>query len=399
MFSPRLRFRLLVPILVGVGLLFAVPHLAPLVDLEHRAFYPPERFQPESHYLESEPREDFNLKVHEFGQPPHHPANIGTYRIDEETLDIMGTDKGDPVEWAQLLRQTRLPDDRLIVVTSSLSWPDALEIPLRALQDQIDQTPCLVVGLRGELLNTASPLPPELASSVIPSVPDSLTLPEIDHLTVPPSITARLFGISEVRGLKIEKRDQLQRLPMLIRWGEHVLPSLQLASLLTMHRLGPADLIIDPAGYLRLGSDGIIIPVDSSGFAFLPSDETPPQSASLLQIYPTRAETTKIIEPDQPPIPARALASQLRALIGPTPEVVKTYRRWSTPIELALLVLPAFLLAGRRWWLYLPVVAVVAATSLAFSGWFLITPPLAILVLHLILRCLPRCCSPQVSKA
>lgn len=399
MFSPRLRFRLLVPILVGAGLLCLLPKLPPLVALEHQAFCPPERFAPESRYLESGPREDFLLKVFEFGRPPDHPANIGTYRIDQETLEIMGTDKVDPVEWAQLLRQTRLPDDRLIVVTSSLSWPAALEIPLRALQDQIEQTPCLVVGLRGELLNTASPLPPELTSSVIPSVPASLTLPEIDHLPVPPSVTAPLFGISEVRGLKIEKEGQRHSLPMLVRWGKHVLPSLQLASLLTLNQLSPADLIIDPAGYLRLGPDGLIIPIDSSGFAFLPSEETPLQSASQLQIYPTRGETSKIIEPEQPPLPARALASQLQALNGKPPELVKTYRRWPPPIELMFLVLPALPLARRRWWLSLPVILVITAASLVFARWFLIAPPLALLVLHLILRRLPGGDRPEAAMS
>lgn len=399
MFSPRLRFRLLVPILVGAGLLFVLPQLPPLVALEHRAFNPPERFHPESRYLESGPHEDFVLKVHEFGLPPDHPANIGTYRIDQETLDIMGADQGDPLEWAQLLRQTRLPDDRLIVVTSSLSWPDALEIPLRALQAQIEQTPCLVVGLRGELLNTASPLPPELASSVIPFVPESLTLPEIDHLPAPPSVTARLFGISEVRGLKIEKEGQHQRLPMLVRWGKHVLPSLQLASLLTLNGLSPDDLIVDPAGYLRLGRDGLIIPTDSFGFAFLPCEETPPRSASQLQIYPTRGETTKIIEPEPPPIPARALASQLQALNGKPPELVKTYQRWPPLIELTFLVLPAFLLAGRRRWLYLPAILVITAASLVFSRWYLLAPPLALLVLHLILQRLPRGDRPQATRS
>jgi hypothetical protein len=360
--------------------------------LEDRAFTPLERWQPESCYFERTDQDFFRFKVWRFGLPADHPANIGTYLVDDETREIMGSNEGDPVEWAQLIRQTRLTDDRLIAITSSLSWPDAEQLSLLALQEQLDLTPCLVVGLRGELLNIESSLPPELASSVIPSGPLSeFTFPEIDRLTVPPSVTAPLFGISEVRGFKIEKKEDHLRLPMIIRWGDHLLPSLQLASLLTMNGLSPTEVLIDPNGYLRLGKSGPILFVDSAGCAFLPSDESKDQSASILQIYPTRAETAKIINPDTPPIPARGLPSQLSFLNGKPPELVKTYQRWPVFIELLLLFFPSLILRSRRAWLFLPLVFTQAAVSTLLSHWLLLSPFLLVLIGYLLTRLTSRC--------
>ncbi|MGC6460044.1 MAG: hypothetical protein ACON4R_16960 [Akkermansiaceae bacterium] len=394
MIHPRPKSWLSLPLLLAVGLIFGVSHISRLVHLEHLVFPPLERWQPESYYLEGTDEDPFTLKVWHFKVAADHPANIGTYLVDDEAREIMGSNEGDPVEWAQFIRQNRLSDDRLIAITSSLSWPEAEQLPLLALQEQIDLTPCLVVGLKGELLNIESPLPSELESSVIPAGPlPEFSFPEIDFITVRPSVNPPLFGISEVRGFKIERKNGSFRLPMIIRWGNHLLPSLQLASLLTIHRLKPSDLRIDPQGFLRLGETGPIIRIDSAGCVYLPSGESKEQSASFLQVYPTRAETTKIIENGTPPIPARGLESQLRSLHGNPPELVKTYKRLPVFIEMMLVFFPAFILQSKRSWLYLPVVAAIGGISILLSYRLLFSPYLLLFITACIQRLTAR--SPE----
>ena len=133
MIHPRPKSRLSLPLLLAVGLIFGVSHISRLVHLEHLVFPPLERWQPESYYLEGTDEDPFTLKVWHFKVAADHPANIGTYLVDDEAREIMGSNEGDPVEWAQFIRQNRLSDDRLIAITSSLSWPEAEQLPLLAL--------------------------------------------------------------------------------------------------------------------------------------------------------------------------------------------------------------------------------------------------------------------------
>lgn len=372
---PRPKRILLIPVLLAVGLLGGLSQFRPLAEIEHSIFFPYERFYPNSYYLDRGGRDSLDLRVYRIDLKADHQANIGSYRVDDETREIMGPNGGDPAEWAQFLRQTRLPDDRLIVINSSLSWTDTTELALRTLQSQIDLTPCLVVGLRAELLNTESALPPELAPSVIKQpVPGDWTLPEVDYLTIPPSVTAPLFGISEVRGLKIEKNGDSLRLPMLIRWGDHVLPSLQLASLLTMFRVSPDELVIDSEGYLRLGETGPIMKVDSSGFAWLDSRLTEVQSASQLQIYPTNAETTKLIDLGETPYPSKGLAAQLAQASGTDSQTARSYQRWPVFLEILMVVFSSFLLLSRKPWSFWPVTLALIALSLPIGRWIPLIP-------------------------
>jgi hypothetical protein len=244
-----------------------------------------------------------------------------------------------------------------------------------------------VVGLQAELLNRPSPLPPELKNSVLPvDLPDGITPPEIDHLSAPPSITAPLFGISGLRGLKIEEKEGALRVPTLLRWGDQLLPSLQLASLLTAANVSPDEIFFEPPGILRLGREGPVLRIDSEGFTWLDDSAATMQSASKLQIYPEQAETIKIIRPDEPPRQSEHLASQLRQGLSQKPETTKRYHRWPLLVEIAFLILPALVLTTRRPWLALPLLVPGPLLAPWFSHWLLLTPFLVLGLGGLILR-------------
>lgn len=379
---------ILVSALMGaIGLLLSLPRLPRLVGFEHLAFFGPERFDQDRFLLEIDDPINFEIKALRFQPEESRPANIGTYLVDDETREIMGPNEGGPLEWAQFLRQTRLPDDRLTVITNSLSWPTANELALRVLQEQIDQTPSLVIGLQAELANSPSLPPSELEDCVLPlDLPQDFTLPEIDQLTAPPSIDAPLFGISEVRGLKIEKNGNHRRIPLLIQWGESILPSLQLASLLMASDLGPGDLILEQERYLRLGPDGPVLPIDRSGFTKLESGQVVEQSASSLQIYPDQAETIKVIRTDDSPRQTMGLASQLSDALSKKPVMAATYRRWPVVVEIILLTILAPALLTRFGWVFILLIPAILVPSLLLSRWIMLTPLILLAISRLILR-------------
>ncbi|MDB4341154.1 hypothetical protein OAA12_03350 [Akkermansiaceae bacterium] len=390
---PSLSF--LLPLIVGGGLLTKLPEIAPLVRIELSSFLFPERFQKDYSFVDRSESKKFQLTCLDFTPDPEANLNIKSYLLDKESLDIMGSDGGSSIEWAQFLAQTRLDDDRLTVITSSLSWDDASELAILALQGQVDETPSLVIGLQAEFINSEAPLPEYLKPSIIPlKIPAGFDLPKIDHIRRPSSINSSSFGISEIRGLKLESDGDQKLVPMLVRWDNQILPTLTLASILKSQRLKSGDLILEKDGYLRLGSESVILKLDQKGRAALPSNEQEQEqkSASTLQIYPEQAETYKIITPSSAPKSTYGLEGQIRQALSQKAVHKLTYKRWSLPFELALLLTLVSLLHIRRIWSEPFILICVIGGSVLAGKWMLLSPlVLIIITFHLC----PRGSSPR----
>ena len=387
---PSLSF--LFPLIAGGGLLTKLPEIAPLVRIELSSFLFPERFQKDHSFVDRSESKKFQLTCLDFTPDPEANLNIKSYLLDKESLDIMGSDGGSSIEWAQFLAQTRLDDDRLTVITSSLSWGDASELAILALQGQVDETPSLVIGLQAEFINSEAPLPEYLKPSIIPlKIPAGFDLPKIDHIRRPSSINSSSFGISEIRGLKLESDGDQKLVPMLVRWDNQILPTLTLASILKSQRLKSGDLILEKDGYLRLGTESVILKLDQKGRAALPSNEQEQKSASILQIYPEQAETYKIITPSSAPKSTYGLEGQIRQALSQKAVHKLTYKRWSLPFELALLLTIVSLLHIRRIWIEPFILICVIGGSVLAGKWMLLSPlVLIIITFHLC----PRGSSP-----
>ena len=387
---PSLSF--LLPLIAGGGLLTKLPEIAPLVRIELSSFLFPERFQKDYSFVDRSESKKFQLTCLDFTPDAEANLNIKSYLLDKESLDIMGSDGGSSIEWAQFLAQTRLDDDRLTVITSSLSWDDASELATLALQGQVDETPSLVIGLQAEFINSEAPLPEYLKPSIIPlKIPAGFDLPKIDHIRRPSSINSSSFGISEIRGLKLESDGDQKLVPMLVRWDNQILPTLTLASILKSQRLKSGDLILEKDGYLRLGSESVILKLDQKGRAALPSNEQEQKSASTLQIYPEQAETYKIITPSSAPKSTYGLEGQIRQALSQKAVHKLTYKRWSLPFELTLLLTLVSLLHIRRIWSEPFILICVIGGSVLAGKWMLLSPlVLIIITFHLC----PRGSSP-----
>jgi hypothetical protein len=373
---PNLRqiFSAILPLAVGAGLLFALPHLPFLAKCEHALFLYQERFQKDTIYSDHGDRADLTLRTYSLTRDSTQIA-LASFEIDSETLKILGSEQPGPAQWAYLLHSIRKKKCDILAITAPLSWPDAEEIPLRTLQHEISQLPTLAIGLVGEKTGSGHPLPPYLQSSVIPGDLDHFDqLPEIDHIEQSPSVKAPVFGIASINGRTIDKADQSFLVPMLVRWGDNILPSLHLAALIASHRIPAAEVSIDPAGFLRLGEEGSIVAIDSQGRATLPNTGKSISSAVSLLTNSTQSQRSLILFDQNPPDAVSHLEQHHYALWPKKPSFKKSYQRWSLRIEIGCLFLIALLLQRRKIWLGVLAMAGLLIGFPSFSHWLPMLP-------------------------
>ncbi len=378
----RPKLPVILPLLLGIGLLWALDQWKPLAKTEHQLFIFPERFETETIFPDRGHLPDFKVTPLKFtGEVAE--CSLNSYLIDDATREIIDLS---PEKWAYFLKTIEQNSEGLLVITAPLSWADASELSLETLGHQISKMPDIVIGLDAEFNDTSAELPPFLEDSVIsPKTPDLLQIPTIDFLTLPPSIKAPLFGISTVQGFIIETTSTTLKVPMLVRWADSILPSTHLAALIAAHQISPQEVIIDPSGYLRLGLEGSILKIDSQGRASLPNIGNASISASQILIYPEKTSSSKIILPDHAPKFLSLLETHLTRSLAQKPTPLKTYKRWSFPIEIATLILFTLLLQARRLWLTLLGIAAIFLTSVYLNHWFSCTPLALILVTFTIL--------------
>lgn len=394
----RLKLPVIIPLLAGIATLFTLPLIKPFVQFEQSFFAYPERFQEDRFFSHFHRSNHFVLESVNF-EGSEEPRSIAGYLIDDESRDILGGDELGPSQWAYLLNHISKGEEGLIVVSHALSWSEAEEIPLRALEYEVNNTPNLVIGLAAEFNNNEGPLPPYLENSVITnSSGGTFKIPEIDHIPLPPSINAPLFGISSIKGSGFpgNSGSETTKVPMLVRWGKHILPTTHLASLIAAHQLKPSQVIIEPSGYLRLGKSGSIVRINSEGIASFSSASPSVQSASLILTKPDQTSSSKtLLSPDSPEFD-QLLASHVPEALAQQPKSHKLYRRWNILIEIALLIGLTLLLQLPRKWPFIAGALLLVAGSIAFSHWFLILPILTLgLASALLAKLNPNLASPS----
>ncbi len=371
MLSLRPKTQFILPLIMGLALLWALPRWKPLAQIEHRLFLFPERFEPETIFPDRHNLQDFKITPLHFGGQAT-PLPLSSYLIDQETRDIIDLS---PEKWAYFLQVIREKNEGPLIITAPLSWQDATELSLQTLDHQIAKTPQLVIGLDAEFNNTSAPLPHFLKSSLLSErSPPFLNLPQIDFLTHPPSVKASLFGVSTIQGLIIENESTQLKVPMLVSWDGAVLPSTHLAAILASLDLTAQEVIIAPAGYLRLGSEGPIIKIDSRGRAYFPDWGNATRSASQILISPEKNSSGKILILPDSPKHIRLLETHLTQALAQIPKPRKTYRRWPFPLEAAILIGFTFLLQARRLSIILLSIAAILFISTLLKHWFPCTP-------------------------
>lgn len=177
-----------------------------------------------------------------------------------------------PSEYAVLLAKLHQSGARELAFTQSLAWDDGAELELRALDSSLRPFASVLLPLDLSEVPQPASVPRWLGESQISKdrlIGDSSSLPMMNQVTVPPSISGGAgvaFAFPDFGGRDLQYRAE-GRLPVLTRWGDGFLPSWPLALAMRMEGVALDELVIHPGKNLRIGVNGPVVPLDDFGRA------------------------------------------------------------------------------------------------------------------------------------
>ena len=181
-----------IPLLAGLLMAWGIVHLPFLVQLEHKTFVHPERFQKGS-FLPFHPSggDQFVVRVFDIRSKETPETNLTSYVVDEDTKDILGSTELSPANWTFLINSAREAGTKHLAITQSLSWENADELALRALDHELSQIDSYVVGINLRRGPSSEEFPQYLEGSVIPS-PEGIdeAVSTVNQISPHPSIEA-----------------------------------------------------------------------------------------------------------------------------------------------------------------------------------------------------------------
>jgi len=376
--SLRQTLQLFLPVSVGIGLLAIIPQTPQLVEFEHQLFWTPNLHQKTPTFAQKEEKSRFEVTILEQTQTKEL-AEISSFEIDSSTEEILGASPLQPTNWAYFFSQLDPEKSELLVITSSLSWEEADEIPLLTLQHELSRFPRSILGLSAENSGEKRPLPPYLTSSVIGQYTGyPPNLPEIDTITDPPSVQPTHFGISTIRAIKSHSPFT----PLLVRWGDQVLPTVELAALLAKFQINASELVIDPEGYLRLNHSGAIyLKIDDQGRT-PQSWQQKMASASQLLTEKERTNSNFFFISKDAPERFKSIAGNFRELARYQQRQHSKIERWPLHLEASILIVIVLSFFTRSLWPAFLLTSSTLVISFILSKWILVTPLIALLICY-----------------
>lgn len=363
------------PLLIGVALSFAIPHLKPLVELEHNLFFTPDL---KESVIEKARLEDFRISA--FPLILSEPQAQRTF-ISE--IDPAVTD------WMLAIHTLRDNGAESLTVSPLLSWPDSNELELRALEYEISEFQNAVLGYNLQLASIPQTFPEHLKGSQLKKITgEQSQIPEVNAISTLPSVTSGLHGFRLMENAQPKITPDLIEIPLLARWGNHILPSIELTSLIARHNLSPSDVHVHIGSHVRLSNGGPVIQIDSSGRAQV----TPAECATDTEPLGILAGAEHQKSPKQVFILGTNEAPHLRQLpqnliglsngLHAEPTIYQRAPYWA---EIPLLILLSLLLSWKTPLsiLWLPVPILIATFA---QQWLLWLPALAIVLAYLLLK-------------
>lgn len=362
---------------MGAGLLvwFYFAHIPELVRYEHLAFWFPERTSKKHHLIQADSENIITSKI----DPEPQRFSCQQFTIDLETARAFRTNHLTAANWVYLLNRIRTRGSDSIIISTPLSWENEDEIALRALEHQLSNFRHTAVAI--DLIETprGSPFPPYLESSIIPYDGDLGKVPSVNHVVSPPSIQTQQYGFTEITP------STAHTLPLLAKWGEHLLPSLELAYLIARNN---GEIKIELGKYIDCG---VILPIDETGAYDLSSLEPSStlSAAELLNGSPTMAGLTLITHENQ-----GERFSQLSSIIAHQatrlPKSANEYRRLSYLEGIPLLLIFLICLHSRKMILILLCLVAPLGNTLYFKTWILLSPFIVTLLGYLLITKLQK---------
>jgi hypothetical protein len=236
----------------------------------------------------------------------------GSYlRIDigEDPERVFEENPPSATDWAVILNNARKVGLSTAAIDHPLTWEDAGEIPLLALDHELStfDHSVLCVDLRRDADTRAEALPSYLARHAVPLA--NLTgppgnLPRVNRTVLPSSANGDANTIFAFRLLENEIRPGDSQLPApppraFARWDDVLIPSFPVALAMAQHEVAPKDVHIELGHQIRLGN-GPIIPIDDFGQMLLPPGEQNQTSFTTAESLIERGFSARLIESGAP---------------------------------------------------------------------------------------------------
>jgi len=176
-----------------------------------------------------------------------------------------------PVDWAVILNNAHEAGCRVAAIVQPLSWEDAGELRLSALETHLSRFDSAVLTVDLRRAPTAQTLPPYLKRSAVPLRQlrgNPGVLPRVNRVALPPSATSVPNALFSFRVLESEQpspgsaaETAMDPHPAFARWDDYLIPSFPVAVAMAQHHVRPSEVRIVLDHHIRLGN-GPSIPIN-----------------------------------------------------------------------------------------------------------------------------------------
>jgi len=366
----RYFLTIVLPLAAGIAIWFYFLQIPNLSRCEEWLFWYPERHAED--YFFVEPSEEA-ISVSRVTPEPERLMSC-QFVLDEEAQQTFRANPLTASNWVFILNRLRAAGSDTLMVAQPLSWQNADELSLRALEHQLSTFRHSVLAVDLTLLPEASPFPSYLENSTLTVKGDLSQLPEVNNLLTPPSLNVSSFGFGKLpfKGTGI---------PLLARWGDRVIPSIELALLISKNS-GEVEIELG-----RQINCGVILPIDKRGVYELPLLTSPKEfSLGTLLTSEEKFPSTTFIRGGADSR-FRDLSSSFAHMATRRPGDTVDYHRLDWRRGAACLVIFVLLLQFRGWLFLLPIAALCAMPPLLSNHlqiWLPLSPFLAALLIFLL---------------
>ncbi len=200
-----------------------------------------------------------------------------------------------PVDWAVTLRRIQAKGIKHLAILPQMSWPEPSEITISSLEASLAPFSSVTLGLDLSQKYEETPPPKWLQESLLKPAQiqgDLSRLLQVNHIETPPATTSLSnisYGFVALENRNLE--DPFAPFPLLVRWGDALVPSFPLMARMKELGLSPAEIKGTLGEILTLGDSGITMPLDLNGCY--------PQVAPPRNLLPPLALESLILSDDE----------------------------------------------------------------------------------------------------
>ena len=308
--------------------------------------------------------------------------------LDNDTEGVFQTSSPSPIDLAVIFTNLRRMGADQAGCAAVLAWDAPDPIGLMALEMALAEFKSLVVAAPLGRRAVAGTMPPAFRNASVKLTRihgDAGQLPLVNRMALPDAV---LGGENSWAGFQYLENDiPPHEFPMLARWEDRVVFAFPLLCIIRQQQVPLEEIEIRPGEFIRLGRDGLVLPVDSHGRLAVrlasPPAATAIPAASTIDapddLWAERPVRFPILSDDRSPLESAtrdftaafptviALIASDTALAGP-----HMIHRNSTALDLTLLALCAVLLAAAlglpdlpRSLAFITIAAIICLTTMA----------------------------------